>query len=71
MATKTATVTAVTGPGRSVTSLALSGITEFKIDPVAETASFVCDQGKPSFDISAATTVTYTISGDSVAIVIS
>lgn len=65
----TATVTAKTGPGLTVTAQALTGVTKmnFAFGPQSNPNSkqnvlFVsCDQGDLQFDINATTTVTCTI----------
>ncbi len=63
MGTGIATVTSVIGPARTVTTLALTGITKTVYDWTNETVQFYCDQGAPIFDITADSTFTITVSG--------
>lgn len=66
-----ATVTSVIGPGRTVTSLVLTGVSEVKYNLTDEVVEFSCDQGKPKFDITADTTFTITVSGITYTFVVS
>ena len=66
-----ATITSVIGPARTVTSLGLTGISEVKYNLIDEVVEFVCDQGRPKFDITADTTFTITVSGVTYTFVVS
>jgi len=73
MATKTidATVTAVAGPGNTLTAGVFSGITSFKADNNGM-LELVDANGKVyNLDINAATTFTVTISGSTYTVVVS
>lgn len=68
----TATVTAKIGTAQTVTALALTGVTSYTFNTYpTSTLQVVCDQGRPTFDIQADTTITATISAGVMALTIS
>lgn len=67
-----ATITAKTGPERTVTALVLTNLTVFDLRLAGKSILFTeSDQGKREFDINATTTLTCTISAGVATIVVS
>lgn len=66
------TITAKTGPGQTVTSLVLTGVTEMNYQTFPRSLlKVVHDKGQSEFDIQAQTTWTITLSGGNVTVVVS
>jgi hypothetical protein len=68
----TATVTAKTGPGNTVTALVLNNVTDISLSPAPNSVlKVVSSNGTDYFDISASTTITATIASGVVSFTIS
>lgn len=71
MKTATVTITGTIGPGQSVTSLVLTGVTGIDFQIANNTIAIHQDDKVTTFDYNATATVTYTISGNAATITIS
>jgi len=68
----TVTVTGKVGPGITATATVVNNVTSFAIDTVNEILSvFVGPDNRQQFDITAATTITCTVSGNNYTLTIS
>ena len=67
----TVTVTGTVGPGSSVTALVISNVTFFSVDTVNEMLTVVADGKTTSYNITAATTITCTVSGNNYTLTVS
>lgn len=67
----TATVTGKTGPGGTLTAAVFNNVTSFKIETDSEMLELVTDGRILQVDISAATTITCTVSGNTYTLTIS
>jgi len=67
----TATVTAKIGPGVTATAIVISGVTSFGIDTTNEILTIVANGVTQQYDITAATTITCTVSGNSYTLTVS
>ena len=71
MKTATVTITGKIGPGFSVTSLVITGVTGVDFQIKNNTIDITINDKHRIFDYDATATVTYTISGDAATIIIS
>ena len=71
MKTATVTISGKIGPGNTVTSLVLSGVTDVDFQIKNNVIAISIDDEVRFFDYDATATVTYTISGDAATITIS
>jgi len=71
MKTATVTISGKIGPGNTVTSLVLSGVTDVDFQIKNNVIAISIDDKVRFFDYNATATVTYTISGDAATITIS
>jgi len=67
-----ATVTAPTGPGQTVTAVVFTGVTELLVQPAPQSMLFIKhDAGRSEFAINATTTFTVTPSSGNLTVTVS